>query len=149
MNNQAVITGDFELMAKLEMLGRKSLTAVLKPAVNKGLNPIMQKAKQNCKWNSLRKLIGKKTGKTKKGTISGKVYMKPSKERTIKLNGRDVGFEAVANILEFGSSKQNIRPQPFMRPARQQAHSQALTEFQKEAESRLKKLAESGKDTSK
>lgn len=137
------LTGDKALNSKLAVLKSSAVQRVMKPAMSKGLDPIMRRAKSNAPWASIRRLIGKKV--TGRGTkISGKVFMKPSNNRTIMLDGREVGFEVVANILEFGSAKQNIRPQPFMRPAREQAKGAALKAMEREAWSKLDKIAAKG-----
>lgn len=138
----AKITGEKELAAKIAALAGKGANKIMRPAIGKGLVPIMKQAKANQRHASLRKLIGKKviTKKTWPNDVAGKVYMKPSKDRTINLNGREVGFEVVGNILEFGSAKQNIPPQPFMRPAREQAAGAAIIATAAEASKQLKRM---------
>lgn len=138
--NQIVI-GLNDLIKNIDRVDKDFNRKVFLPAIRKGLNIIAKQAKANCKWQSLRKLISKKAFISKKDkNAKGKVFLRPSKDRTIKLEGREVGFEVVGNILEFGSVKQNIKPHPFMRPARDHAAARARFEMEKEAEKRLKML---------
>ena len=101
----AKITGDKALAKRIAALAGKGANRIMRPAIGKGLAPILKQAKANQRHASLRKLIGKKviTKKAWPKDVAGKVYMKPSKDRTINLQGREVGFEVVGNILEFGS----------------------------------------------
>lgn len=136
-----LIKGLEELEKALKNIDKKIADKVLKSATSKGLDPIKRRAKANAKWASIRKLIGKKVWKNKKGNITGKIYLKPSKEgRTINLKGKTVGFEAVGMILEFGRKKGDLKPMPFMRPAREQAKAQALQAMAKEGKKRLEEL---------
>ncbi len=136
------MTGDKKLSARIAALESKVSNKIMRAAVSKGLIPIAKQAKANQRHASLRKLIGKKviTKKRWPKDVAGKVYMKPSKDRTIMLEGRNVGFEVVANILEFGSAKRNITPQPFMRPARTNAAAAAISATAAEARRQLQKL---------
>lgn len=136
----AKITGDQKLAATLAALPGKMQKRVMRSAVAKGLAPIAKQAKANQRHKSLRELIGKKVIRKKSGDAAGKVYMKPSPDRTINLQGREVGFEVVGNILEFGSAKRGIAPQPFMRPARQQAGAAAIRAVAEEARKQLIKM---------
>ncbi len=143
-----LIKGFEELEKKLKNIENKMADKVLKAATSKGLDPIKRRAKANCQWSSIKKLIGKKAWKNKNKNITGKVYLKPSKEgRTIKLDGRDVGFEAVGMILEFGRPGKKshgktppMPPRPFMRPAREQAKGQALKAMANEGKKKLDEL---------
>jgi len=136
----AQISGLSEVMKNLQKVDKQFNSKVILPAVRKGLVPIQRQAKANCNHASLKKLIGKKAFINKKKEVSGKVYMLPSKDRTIKLQGRDVGFEVVANILEFGRKRGDLKPEPFMRPARDTAMPAAYKAMEEEAKKRLAKL---------
>jgi HK97 gp10 family phage protein len=136
-----LIDGVKELEKRLEKIDRKIADKVLRSATSKGLDPIKRRAKSNCQWPSIKKLIGKKVWKNKKKQITGKVYLRPTKDgRTIELKGKTVGFEAVGQILEFGRKKGDLKPRPFMRPAREQAKAAALKAMAEEGEKRLAEL---------
>jgi len=135
------ITGMDEVFKKLKKIDRDFNRKVVKPAINAGLEPIKQRAKQNCRHESLRKLISKKAFISKRDKqTKGKVYLKPEKERKIKLDGKEAGFEVVGNIMEFGSQKRNIRPQPFMIPAGQSAKGAAAKIIETKIREKVSKL---------
>ena len=141
MSNPVKITGLDNILRNLKRIDRQMNSKVIRPAINKGLKPIQSATKNNCKWKSIRRLISKKAYVNRKKEVKGKVFLRPDKSgRTIMIKGREVGFEVVGNILEFGSVKQNITPRPFMRPARDQAANTALAIIEKEIRERLKKL---------
>jgi HK97 gp10 family phage protein len=136
-----VVTGIQSLIAEMERIDRQMNSKVVRPATLRALSPIRKRAKANAPSESLKKLISAKAFVSKKKKeVKGKVYLKPDKKRTIKLQGREVGFEVVGNILEFGSVKQNIRPRPFMRPAAAEGAAEAKNILEKEIRERLKKL---------
>lgn len=135
------LVDDKELNAKLTALPDKVQAKVMRRAIGCGLMPIARQARNLQRHASLRKLIGTKVVKRKRDREwVGKVYLKPSKERTIMIEGREIGFEVVGNILEFGSAKRNIKPQPFMRAAREQAGGAAIAAVANQAVVELKKL---------
>lgn len=137
----AIVKGMEALQKTLKNIDKKMADKVLRFATSKGLDPIKRRAKSNAKWPSIKKLIGKKVWKNRKKNITGKVYLRPGKDgRTVRINNKEVDFSAVGSILEFGSSKRNIAPRPFMRPAREQAKGQVLKEIARAGEKKLKEL---------
>jgi hypothetical protein len=113
------ITGVEDVLKKMRTIDKQFNSKIVRPAMTEALKPMQQKAKGLQRHASLRRLIGRRAFVSKKRQeVLGKVFMRPDKKRTIMLEGREVGFEVVANILEFGSVKKNITPQPVMRPAR-------------------------------
>jgi len=135
------ITGDKKLAKAILALPDKVQKKVVRSSLSRGLTPIARTARKNQQHKSLKKLIGKSVIKRKRDKMyAGKVYMKPSKDRTIMLKGREVGFEVVGNILEFGSAKRNIKAQPFMRPAAIQSKGAALHAFAEQARKKLKTM---------
>jgi len=136
----AVVTGLDKLLRDMQQIDRQMNSRVVRPATLRALAPIKRRAKKNAKWKSIQRLISGKAFVSKKGEVKGKVYLKPDKERTITLEGREVGFEVVGNILEFGSVTKNIRPRPFMRPAADEGGTEAKAILEREIKARLKKL---------
>lgn len=138
------VTGFETVLKNIQKVEKQFKKKVTKPAFNKALEPIKQQAQINCRHESLKKLIGKKVITVKKGSrkgeISGKVFMKPSKDRKIILDKREVGFEVVANILEFGRKKGDLKPQPFMRPAIAMRQQEAMSILESEMKKGLKRL---------
>jgi HK97 gp10 family phage protein len=135
-----VVTGLEKLLRDMQQIDRQMNSRVVRPATRRALAPIKRRAKQNAKWKSIRRLISSKSFINKKGEVKGKVYLRPDKKRTVILQGREVGFEVVGNILEFGSAKKNIQPRPFMRPAADQGGAEAKAVLEREIKARLKKL---------
>lgn len=136
------ITGADKIISNLTRINRQFENKVVRPAMFEALKPIQTAAKTLQRHASLKKLIGRKASMSKqkgKGVI-GKVFMRPAKNRTIQLEGRTVGFEVVGNILEFGSIKQHISPQPFMRPARDMASPAARMILSSQISKRLKAI---------
>lgn len=137
----AVVTGLEDVLKELRRVDRQFNSKVLRPAVNKGLDPVRKQAKALCKHESIRKLIAKKSFISKRDkAVRGKVFIKPSKDRKIILEGREVGFEAVASILEFGRKKGDLKPDPFLRPALDIAQGAALKIVASESSERIKRL---------
>ena len=135
------LEGMEQVLNNMAKIDRQFDRKVVIPSVRAALKPIRTKARQLQKHQSLKKTIKSRAFKSKKGDILGKVFLSKNKDgRTINLEGREVGFEVVGNILEFGSAKRNITPQPFMRPAREQAAGQARTAMEKEAKKRLARI---------
>lgn len=136
------VTGVKELNRQFAAIEKGVQDKIAKPALRKGLNVVAKRAKAELWWSEhLRGLIGARVSKRKAdGEAIGKVYMMPSPDRTINLNGREVGFEVVANIFEFGSVKQNIRPRPFMRSAAAHSKGQALAAIELEARKRVARI---------
>jgi transposase InsO family protein len=135
------MTGNKEVMKSMSILERRVQDKIARPSLAKGIAVVARGARRNQKHMSLRKLVGQKVIRRKADKeFSAKVFMKPSKDRTIKLKGREVGFEVVGTILEFGSATQNITPQPFMRPALEQGKGAAVAAIAAEARKRLKRI---------
>lgn len=136
-----LIEGDQALARKLAGLPDKVQAKVMRSAMSRGLTPLAQAARRLQRHPSLRKLIAKAVVRRKRDRDwIGKVYMKPAKERTVRIDGRVVGFEVVGNILEFGSLKRHIAPQPFMRPARRQAGPAAIRALADQVRKKLRQM---------
>jgi len=134
------ITGVEQILGKMAKIDKAFDRKVVKPSMAVALKPIQKIAKSLQKHKSLKKLISRKAFISKKKGVLGKVYLRPSKDRTIIFQGREVGFETVGNILEFGSAKQNIKPQPVMRSARASGSAAARAILKSEIKKRLKQI---------
>lgn len=130
----------------LKKIDRQAYSKVLKPAMKKAVKPIQKQAKANAKWPSIKKLIKTKVQKGKNG-ILGKIFVAPDKSgRKIQIEGRNVGFEVVANILEFGRAApfnaggiKVVKPVAFMRNAEAQKKTEAFDVLRKEITKNLRK----------
>lgn len=135
------ITGAEAIINKMRTIDKKFNSKVVRPAMAAALKPMQQKAKGLQRHSSLRKLISRKAFVSKKrNEVLGKVYLRPDKKRTVMIDGREVGFEVVGNILEFGSVKQNITPQPVMRPARDASLALCKLVLERETRKRLQAI---------
>jgi HK97 gp10 family phage protein len=141
------IIGDKELRKSLQRMGSRSISAIMRPAIRAGLEPIYQQARANTPWPSIRKMIKRKVRITKR-TVHGVVQIGDANksrlgQRVVKYKGRLIDFSFVAWVLEFGSRKQHIRARAFMRNARAQRGEEAMRIVQEEAERRV--MAEWGR----
>ena len=144
------IVGDKELERELKELAATSARSIMRPAINAGLTPIKKRAvslaKSNFKSDTIAKEIGKSVKKARRrGGITGMVYVKPQPERMVKVNGREVPFEVVANILEFGRKDGSLPARSFMRKAREETKSEALRIVKEKAKITLEKKWREGK----
>ncbi len=133
-----VVTGINDVLKNMDKLDKDINRKIVKPAIKKGIIPIKKQAKKNAKWKSIRKLIRSRVFIAKSGNVIGKVFLSKSKDRFIILEGRKVGFEVVGSILEFGRKKGNLKPQPYMRTAREEKKAEAIQIVKKEISKGLK-----------
>jgi hypothetical protein len=112
------IDGDKELLRNLKSIREGSAKRIMRKAITAGLLPVQQEAKRLVKARSLKRLIARRAS-VKSTAVNGMVYVKTAKDRTITLEGREVDFSVVANILEFGSQSRKIPARRFMRGARE------------------------------
>jgi len=144
------IAGDKILAKKLKKLADTSARKVMRPAINAGLTPIRKRAielaKANFKSDTIAKEIGKSAKKSRRGSgVVGKVFIKKQPNRTIKIKGKQVPFEVVANILEFGRKDGSLQARSFMRRAREEMGGQAIIKVREKALERLEIEWEKGK----
>jgi HK97 gp10 family phage protein len=121
------LVGAPETRAVLADMKASAARAVMRPAIRAGCRVIAKEAKQRApgdKRHRIRRLIDVMVKTTSKGNVIGRVYVKESKADTITLDGREVPFNVVANILEFGSPE--IPAQSFMRKSRRVKGAAAL-----------------------
>jgi hypothetical protein len=142
-----IIIGLEGLEKKFKIIDKRIDKRVLLPAVRAGLKPIKKQARRNAKWASVRKLLSSRAFIAKSKNIIGKVFVRPSKDRTIIVDGRRVGFEVAANILEFGRAAAGdaggakaVPPKSFLRSARDQKHNEAMREVRRVLKQRLQLL---------
>lgn len=136
------LTGDLQLANTLDQLRFASARRIMRPAISKALTPIAAAARKKSHSKRISKLISKKVIKVRKsGMVKGKVYVRPGTERgideTITLEGKEVGFEVVGNLQEFGTEKAAARP--FLRPAMAENKSTAMQIMRVSAWAQLKK----------
>jgi len=129
------LVGDVELRKQLKDMRTTVAKRVMRKAIRKGLKIIQTIAKTKAPGTTIAKLL-KVSVRTGREGIIGAVEVKPS-ERTVSFEGREIGFEFVANVLEFGSTKMNIREQRFLRGAREQGGPAALAMITQEAGKQL------------
>lgn len=144
ISNMAGLIGDKELQKTILSLTDNCAKKIMRPSIVAGLKPIRKEARANAdskfKSDSLSRLIGIKA-KAKKDKVFGKVFMRPDKSgRTIKIKGKEVPFEAVANIQEFGRKDGSLEPHAFMRPAADSKRTEALKEVENKARELLPKV---------
>jgi len=132
------LLGGKELMRKMDRIGGKSAVKIMRSALSAGLMPILKQARKNAPGKTIKKLLKKSVKKGKKrGTIVGKVYVGDSARR-VKFQGEEVGFEFVANVLEFGSQKRGISAHKYLRGARESKAQAAISAMEKKANERMK-----------
>jgi hypothetical protein len=116
---------------------------IIRNAIAQGLKPIMARAKSlaksNFKSNTIAKMIGKKVYTNKRKQIIGKIFVKEQKDRMVKVQGKDVPFNVVANFLEFGRLDGSLPARSYMRRARDEARGKALQIVETEIQNGLKK----------
>ena len=130
------LIGGAQLRAELEAMAGAPGRAVMRGAVRDALKVIETEARSRAPGKTIRRMIGRKVW-TKGLAVRGKVYVKPNPGRTVSFDGRELPFEFVANVLEFGSSSRGIRPRAFMRGARETKRAEALRELDRSAQARL------------
>ena len=138
------LLGDKELEKKLKRLPEQVAKKVLRPGISAGLTPVKNALTKNIR-NSVKNGGQFKTGKAvkkyrKDNGIFGMVGVKKMSERKFKLKGREVPFNVVLNILEFGSQKMNIKPKGFMRRARAESKSAAMSRVVAKTREKLKTI---------
>jgi hypothetical protein len=142
MLNIEKVVGLKGIVKNIEKVQRAVEKNIMRNAVSQGLKPIMERAKSlaasNFKSNTIAKMIGKKAYLNKKKQIIGKVFVRPQPDRTVKLQGRDVPFEVVANVLEFGRKDGSLPARSYMRRARDEAGGKALQIVENEVQKGLK-----------
>lgn len=127
---------------------RQAPRKVILPAMRKAVVPIKNQAKINAsKWKSISKLIRSRAFIAKSGSVIGKIFVGPSKDRTINIDGRSVGFEVAANIIEFGRAApgnkggtKTVQPEAFLRNAPNQKGTEAMNVLEKEINKNMKKF---------
>ena len=134
------IVGDAELRAVLRELRGSTVRRVMMPAVRAGLSPINKAAKRLCPSKRIRRLIGTRAAKAKRGSgVVGRVEVREAAKHgiadTVKVDGRTVGFEVVGNFLEFGTRHMPARS--FLRPAVEMTRPEALARVTEKARERL------------
>ncbi len=141
MSIPTITLRELEIIGKrMRQFDKKANKKILLPAIRKGIIPIKRQAKRNAPWKSIRKLIASKAFVARSKNVIGKVFVRKSKDRTIKLEGRTVGFEVAANILEFGRKKGDLKPRPFMRTAREEKKFEAMRIVKQEVAKRIKEV---------
>lgn len=141
------VLGVDAILNDFKQLEKHMIKKCAKPAANEALKVLQKKAKKNCKWRSIRKLISRKALITRTRDIFAKVFVKKDKSgRQINLEDRMVGFEVAANILEFGRAAPGdaggskvVKPDAFMRRAREAEGKLAMTVFRNEVERNFKR----------
>ncbi len=149
MRADVQLTGDKQLQRDLAMLASSSVNDVLRNPIRAGLQPIREEASSRYKalgWSDFAKKsnIKRKVNSGKKGLV-GRVAIADITNRTVKLDGRDVPFNVVANILEFGSRSRNIREYRVLRGARDKKQAEALRIVQAKATKSLETRWRSGR----
>jgi len=144
------IIGDKALEKELRELYQGVRLSIMRSAINAGLTPILKRAislaKSNFKSDTIAKHIKKSAkNKNKKKGVVGKVFVEEQPERKIKLEGREVPFEVVSNILEFGRKDGSLPARSFMRRAREEMKSEALKVVREKTKSVLEKKWRQGK----
>jgi hypothetical protein len=126
------LIGDEELRKDIKRMSNSSWKRILRRAVRNALTPIYQQARADAPSSTIRKLI-KKHVYTTKHRVVGMIRVARS-SRTVTFQGRQIGFEFVANVLEFGSPTQNIRARRYMRGARERRGKEASDRLIREAD---------------
>ena len=130
------LVGDKALQAKLRELRKAAQNRIMRPAINAGLTPILTQARATAPSTEIRKLLKKRVAKGRGGSVIGMVRVTES-TRMVEYQGRQVPFDLVAMVLEFGSDKMNIRARRYLRDARDQQGQAALRIVAQKAEERL------------
>ena len=137
------LVGDEKLRRGLKALRGAAQRKIMRPAINAGLTPILQQARADAPGNTIPRLLKKRVKNGKRGNVIGQVYVKES-PRKVRFRGREIGFEFVASVLEFGSPRQGIRARRYLRGARDKRGQEALQALTQKAEERLKLEWEKG-----
>lgn len=146
MSKSAIdLVGDKALQRELREISGPGARRVMRSAINAGLNPIMQDARANAPGTTIRKMIKKKVTKGRTVDVVGRVFLKdifykaPGDygDKTVTWRGKQMPFIFVAMVQEFGSPKQNIPAQRYMRNARDKKGDEALRITTRKAEQRL------------
>jgi len=139
-----------KLMKKFDGLSKGEMTKFVKPAVEVGVKKIGQAAKRNAKVNvkglTISKMVTYKTW-SRAGSVFGRVMAQTKKigDRTVKIDGREVPFEVVANILEYGSSTRNIKARHFMKRAYEVEGKKAKDQILRQLINKINVLGKTGK----
>lgn len=143
------LEGDEALSRQLNKVAAVTQRRVMRPALLAGLKILRAEARRNAPGSYLQKLIKSRVRTGKRGNVIGQIYVDAGYDRPVMWDGQLKPFAFVANVLEFGSSKRNIRPIAYMRGARDSKGPQALADVARVAGDRLtaewRKASMSGK----
>ena len=121
----AVVKGVPQLEMRLRRIENREALKIATLGIREGLKPIKKRAQELAKANFKSETISKMIrSKAKKGI--GKVYINKMPDRTVTVEGREVPFEVVANILEFGRLDGSMPPRSYMRRAREEKGKEGL-----------------------
>ena len=160
------VFGDVQVIKNLDRLKTKLQRQMLRKAIAKGLKPVVKLAKRKAprKKGLLRRAIKSKVTRM----ISGKVYVDPKvfaarndatggEYKIVKTKGVKGGYRKIkaelikqggktdiikpanyAHIVEFGSQKHRMKPQPFMRPAMSESRDTVINTIAGDLKTALK-----------
>ncbi|MBD5113562.1 MAG: HK97 gp10 family phage protein [Ruminococcaceae bacterium] len=133
-----------EFLVKISQLG-KNMDAVAEKVLRSGGNEILQKTKSNLSTVIGRgtKAQSKSTGELKKALGLTAVRLDKNGNHNIKIGFAEPRNDGssnakIANILEYGSSKQTAKP--FLKPAKNAAKKSAIKAMEETFENEVKKL---------
>lgn len=133
-----------EFLLKISRLG-KNMDAVAEKVLQSGRDEILQKTKSNLSAVIGRgtKAPSKSTGELKKALGLTAVRLDKNGNHNIKIGfaepKSDGGSNAkIANVLEYGSSKQAAKP--FLKPAKNTAKKSAIKAMEETFENEVRKL---------
>jgi hypothetical protein len=138
------LLGDKQLIKDLNDFASSSINEVMRSPTGQALQPIRNLASQKYAshgWNDFAKKsnLPREVGTNKRLGVYGRVILEDIESRTVIVEGREVPFNVVANILEFGSEARNIREYAVMRTARDEARDEAIRIFQERAATELER----------
>jgi len=143
------ILGDQQLQKDLNTLASSSVNDIMRNPIRAGLQPIREAASQQYKaygWDEFgaKRNLKRVVNSGKKGVV-GSVVLADITSRKVTIEGREVPFNVVANILEFGSRKRNIREYRVMRDARDKNQQEALSIVHRKTTEQIEKKWKSGR----
>ncbi len=143
------LIGDEKLQKDLNALASSSVNKVLRKPIRAGLQPIRQEASNEYRklgWDEFaeKRNLVRKVGTGKKGVV-GRVEIADIWNRMVTVEGRQVPFNVVANILEFGSRKRNISEYRVLRGARDKKQHEAIRIVNDKATEQLEKQWKRGR----
>jgi len=139
---RVVVSGDKQLIRKLQMLAASAQRRVVRPAANKAWTPVNKEAKRRCpvETGALKRSIGKRTQtyprlgvvRVDVGARTGKKY------HTEGPDGRMRKPTKYAHWVEFGTAHSSAKP--FLRPAFDTKRSEAQRIMERTCWERLGRL---------